>query len=340
MYVGMSTAVLDATDNAEDQPPANLDTLPDDVMRIIWDRLREHCERHRGHQGGRLCDAFCLFTVCRRWREQSVIVERLHLGMRSLNGQLNLPFTQLAFTRAGSRLESSLLAPFGWAARVSNLKELCIRHLTWSGASRLITLLHAWPALEVLDVQFAYTLNAEGPSKVDTSMDGPYQTFANDLAASLRLGMLPRLKFLWIGNLERVHAFGQKFDDHDGRGHYRNELDDTVVLEQLGPTAAVWWMAERAQHVRQSKLHQFRYEIEHGADLTATFAGYTLLEWMRERLGAYFHSMRGHQLVHEMLVDAGAEPSPFRGCELDLGPQEDWGSDEYDTDYEERVADE
>ena len=46
-----------------------------------------------------------------------------------------------------------------------------------------------------------------------------------------------------------------------------NDGDDTVVLERLGPTAALWWMAERANHVRKSKLHQWRYELEHGADV-------------------------------------------------------------------------
>ena len=36
-------------------------------------------------------------------------------------------------------------------------------------------------------------------------------------------------------------------------------------------------MAERAEHVRVGRLHQWRYELEHGADVHRTFAGFTLL---------------------------------------------------------------
>ena len=34
--------------------------------------------------------------------------------------------------------------------------------------------------------------------------------------------------------------------------------------------AAIWWMAERASHVRVSMLHQWQYELDHGADVTAS----------------------------------------------------------------------
>ena len=315
------------------------ETLPDDLLRTIWERLRARCEEKAwAYKGGRLRDAFRFFAVCQRCRGLSVSVERLRVGMMNLKGQLQLPNTILTYHQ--NRTTSSLLAPYGWAARLPNLKELRISHLSWGGAARLVTLLPAWPALEQLDIQFSYDFSDLNNGSLDTSCDGPYQHFANDLAASLKLGVLPRLQFLYIGNLGREHSFGQRYDDQDERGKYRNDLDDTVVLEQLKPTAAVWWMAERAQHVRKSKMHQFKYEIEHGANLKARFAGHTLLSWMRERLGVYYHSMRGHQLVHELLVEAGAEPEAFRPLDVEGwgGPRENWGSDEYDTDYEERVG--
>ena len=40
----------------------------------------------------------------------------------------------------------------------------------------------------------------------------------------------------------------------------------------LQPTAALWWMAGCAAHVRTSSLHKWKYEVEHGADLTSTLS--------------------------------------------------------------------
>ena len=100
-------------------------------------------------------------------------------------------------------------------------------------------------------------------------------------------------------------------------------------------------MAERAQHVRVCKLHQWTYELDHGADLQATVHGRTLLEWMHSRLATGFHSRAGHKAVHTLLAERGARVTkPFAPHDLEalLGPAEEWGSDEYDTDYEERVG--
>ena len=66
---------------------------------------------------------------------------------------------------------------------------------------------------------------------------------------------------------------------------------------------------------------------------------------MHERLGGYFHSLAGHRAVHALLVERGAPTEgdkPFEAHDLEdlMGvPREEWGSDEYDTDYEERMGD-
>ena len=53
----------------------------------------------------------------------------------------------------------------------------------------------------------------------------PFQDFAADLAASLRTGCLPQLRFLFLGNLARTHCLGQRLstrpvddDDYYGKG--------------------------------------------------------------------------------------------------------------------------
>jgi len=131
------------------------------------------------------------------------------------------------------------------------------------------------------------------------------QDILDDLAAVLRLGRMPHLRYLWLGSLDCEHCFGQRFDSGTiaQRGLH---IDDCELLEQLRPTAALWWMAERALHVRCSKLHQFRYELEHGADARSTVGAFTLLEWMRIRLAAQQHSSTGLRAVSRLLVKHGA----------------------------------
>ena len=136
----------------------------------------------------------------------------------------------------------------------------------------------------------------------------PFQQLADDLALVLHAGHAPRLRYLWLGNLGCTHCFGQRYADGVGA-----VLDDRKLLEELRPTAALWWMAERAQHVRCSKLHQFQYEVEHGADLRAAVGSFTILTWMHERLGLQRHSRPGHRAVHDLLCARGAVADrPFR----------------------------
>ena len=108
-------------------------------------------------------------------------------------------------------------------------------------AARALLLCGAWPALEQLELRFDYshaTHDAVAP---------PFQAFVDDLAATLRHGGLPRLRYLWLGSEACTHCFGQRYAD--GRG---TALDDRALLEELKPTAALWWMAERAEQCAPS----------------------------------------------------------------------------------------
>lgn len=298
-----------------------LDMLPEDAFRCVWLELLSAimAERPWGAPERRMWHAFRIFTVSARLRALSTVVEALRLGAQGVPGWnwLELPDVRLGL--ASRSLESSLLAPYPWAARLCRLRELHVSHLSWGGAARLIALLPAWPELEQLDVRFPYRMG-HVPSAWLSHM-GPFQQFVNDLAVSLALPtVLPRLSFVWVGNSERRHCFGQHCVDVDDLLVGRHvdpidDLDDSVLLERLRPTAALWFMAERAHHCRTSKLFQWRYELEHGADVARTHEGLTLLEWMHQRLGEQLHSQAGYRAVRELLrqhgaVDGGAECEP------------------------------
>ena len=280
---------------------ASPDALPDDVLRILYEEVLASCERSNTP----MRFVLNLFATNHRLRAfASMVVERLSLSRRQGRLEASLLLPPTSCWQTFDWRHASFLAPHAWAARFSRLRALSIADLSWNGAARLLTLLPAWRELEELDLRFEYEssdctsgLHAGGEREGELmSSGGAYQLFANDLAASLQLGALPRLRYLFIGNFSREHCFGQMLT----RGS--DMTDDTVVLEQLPPTgirnpqltgcwtasvalprflalksharaldrvaAALWWMAERAQHVRKSKLHQWRYELEHGADTT------------------------------------------------------------------------
>ena len=69
----------------------------------------------------------------------------------------------------------------------------------------------------------------------------------------------------------------QDGQDATGRDWGTSLLDDRELLEQLKPTAALWWLAERSEHVQRHKLHLFQYEVDHGADVHATVGGFDVL---------------------------------------------------------------
>jgi hypothetical protein len=62
--------------------------------------------------------------------------------------------------------------------------------------------------------------------------------------------------------------------------------------------------------VPSRQLNQWQYEYEHGADVCSLVNGQSVLERMRERLGACAHSLAGHRAVHAFLVAHGA-PDPW-----------------------------
>lgn len=114
------------------------------------------------------------------------------------------------------------------------------------------SLLPAWRNLEELELRFAYDHRL--PEFHLRSMHNnhtPFQDFSADLAATLRTGCLPRLRFLFVGNLSRTHCLGQRLSrrNADGATHspygtpYGStgtntsvELDDRSILEALKPT--------------------------------------------------------------------------------------------------------
>lgn len=281
---------------ADEPTGPTLDALPDELLRLVYAAYHARCRS--------LWDLMWFISVSRRFSELAAnFVEVLALTGSSERGMLLVPFT-----RAGHRMSRrvGLLAPFAWAARFSSLRELEITHLSWSGAARLLTLLRAWPALEQLELRFEYDhRDANALRAVSTAG----QELVDDLACVLRMGGLPRLRYLWLGNLDCHHCFGQRFDEGSLAQRGTLIIDDGELLETLQPTAAIWWMAERASHVRCSKLHQFTYELEHGADVAATVGAFGLLDWMSTRLAHQKSSSTGQRAVRALLLSHGAVDS-------------------------------
>ena len=284
------------------EPQASLDTLPDDALRLVF-----LCLRKRSTAWWEI-EAF--FAICWRMRQLvSALVEELELtsAHSPQRGLLTLPYG-----KAGHRVNRmvTMVAPFAWAARFSGLRALELTHLSWSGAARLVTLLCAWPQLEQVELRFEYDYRSATAMR---SMVVRGQEFIDDLAAALSAGSLPRLRYLWLGSLDSLHCFGQRFAGGTIAQRCQLMVDDGALLEQLKPTAAVWWMAERSTHVRCSALHKFQYEIEHGADVRGSVASLTLLEWMRVRLAEQKHSATGARAVRALFLRHGATAADDKG---------------------------
>ena len=276
------------------------DALPDELLHLVCNALRD-----RAH---RLSDLMRLSRCCKRLLAlMPVALDKLELSSSMLS---HLGESMLTVPHARSQpIELSLLAPQGWAFRLCDLRILELAAPSWSAAARLVTLLHAWPKLEELELRFNYS------SSTFPVVAGTFQQLADDLADVLQAGACTHLRYLWLGNLHCTHCFGQR---GAGGASFR-VLDDRAVLESLQPTAALWWMAERAHHCRLSKLHQFEYELEHGADVSAVVGTFGILAWMRERLSQQRHSRVGHREVQRLLVSKGAtESAIFRPLSLPL----------------------
>ena len=284
------------------EPQDFLNTLPDDALRLVF-----LCLRKRSTAWWEI-EAF--FAICRRMRQLvSALVDELELtsAHSPQRGLLTLPYG-----KAGHRVNRmvTMVAPFAWGSRFSGLRALELTHLSWSGAARLVTLLRAWPQLEQVELRFEYDYRSATAMR---SMVVRGQEFIDDLATALSAGSLPRLRYLWLGSLDSLHCFGQRFAGGTIAQRCQLMVDDGALLEQLKPTAAVWWMAERSTHVRCSALHKFQYEIEHGADVRGSVASLTLLEWMRVRLAEQKHSATGARAVRALFLRHGATAADDKG---------------------------
>lgn len=173
----------------------------------------------------------------------------------------------------------SMLMPPPWSARFVRLKSFnAVDSLSMSGAARLIVHLRLWPQLEDLSVSVA-----------DDDSE-----FVGDLADALRSGFvrLPELKRLIVTD----------------PNHYAYVGPDANLLAALPPTAQLWWMAERPQHVRCRKISQWR-QLAEQADLQWTDSdvnGYTLLSWLSSQLPFWHHSKHGYTRVYGLLRELGA----------------------------------
>ena len=325
---------MPAPEEADVAPPASLETLPEDVLRCVWEHLSLECSEDFNP----LCHALVLFTLSRRLRDLSLVVEQLRVSRFELDDEatMKLPSTRVGPNKVKYYV-ATLLAPHGWAVRLANLRELRIYNISWSGGARLLSLLSAWQQLEHLVIGLEYN---EVKDKDVFQRFGPLQGFADDLAATLSLGALPGLRYLNLVLMDRSRNLGATFGEHFRRF---GGFDDSAVLEALPPTAAIWWMAERAKHVRKSKLNQWQYEVEHGADLCAEVDGANILARMRDLHVATIHSFAGHRAVHDFLLDHGAPNVSFDQCRFEevfdeLENTGDFGDEEYGTDYEERTG--
>ena len=196
--------------------PITLDTLPDDATRAIFYKIRSNAIELR--------HAFRLFAVSKRLRASAAaVVDELDLDSSTSSAEaedmLKLPYTQAGPYDLYYRGEASLLAPHGWARTLAGLRVLRIGHLSWGGAARLLTLLPAWPCLEHLELRFAYDHRLpDFHLRSLTNNSTPFQDFAADLSAFLSLGFLPKLRFMWMGNIARTHCIGQRLSTRDADG--------------------------------------------------------------------------------------------------------------------------
>ena len=195
---------------SEGLPKISLDTLPDDALRSIISSLRCQAEE--------LSDVMRLFRTCQRLQAFTAHFDELELCMlinapsrtettrhEGRGGLLFVSHPLGVYGCTAWRRAAPLLMPYPWAARLSGLSAIEITHLSWPGAARLVGLLPAWPRLEQLELRFEYALHDVHAVTVR------FQELADDLAGQLRLGAVPRLRYLWLGHVACSHCFGQRW---------------------------------------------------------------------------------------------------------------------------------
>jgi len=201
----------------------------------------------------------------------------------------------------------SMLVPSAWSARFVRLKSVHVEPLSLSGAARLIPHLRSWPLLEELSLGVDaedYRLTEDG------NQDGAdIMECVDDLAEAFRTGLvrLPALRHLSVTGCM-------------GEDHFSGP--DTTILAALTPSAQMWWMAERAQHVRCRMLSRWR-ELAETSDLQWQSGDYTILSWLSSQVCFQHHSQRGYKEVYKVLLEHGASekkmaspPNYFEGPPL------------------------
>jgi hypothetical protein len=294
------------------EPATHLQDLPVELLGCIF--------AHAKAASTQLHELARLQLVSRRWAE---------LVPATCN-ELELTGNAEGILNAGMlSVPADFHAPLAWAKRFACLRVFEVSGLSASGVWGVANLLCAWPHLEELEIRLSYDPDCTPIY---------YQGLADDLAETLELLApgLPRLRYFWLGNERCTHCFGQAFPS--GLRHalgWMPPSDDYLVCEsfcglraadthqlwsllsQKWPTAALWWMGERAAFVRCRRLEDWR-TLLHRADVHARVAGLGICEWMRERLGAQRHSRAGHRAVHNLIaawiVAANGEATspPFR----------------------------
>ena len=177
------------------------------------------------------------------------------------------------------------LLPTSWSVRLVNLQRVSIYNLTAGGVARVLGVhLRSWPRLQFLLIQAPFA----APQM---------EELVQDMALSLRNDFLrlPELKHL------DVEVQGQPYFG-----------PDASLLAVLPPTARLWWMAERPQHVRCKKLDLWRTTAEQSDLLWQEYGKFTILSFLAHQIPFCDHSRRGYREVHKLLLGQGASAKPTK----------------------------
>lgn len=212
------------------------------------------------------------FRSCTRARAVSARVTDLLLGW---NGQSAVSFDESAKMSQLARC----LAPTSWSARLVNLKHLTLCNMTAGGVSRVIGMhLRSWPRLQILLIQAPFAARQ-------------MEELVQDIALSLRNDFLrlPELRHLDL-EVQGQPYFGP----------------DASLVAALPPTARLWWMAERPQHVRCRKLDLWRTTAAQSDLLWQEHGTFTILSFLAHQIAFCEHSRRGYREVRDLLLSQGA----------------------------------
>lgn len=260
----------------------SFDALPDEVLHLVGQYL------WAGEK--RLCDALSFFECSSRHRALLSGLSELvlHGGGRDTEGVL--------------LCHASLMAPQSWAVRLAALRAVEVSGFGFGSVGRLLMLLPLWPLLEQLEIRMP-TGDAAGWLHLQQ-----LDELTKDLVFLSRSGAvrLSRFHYVWLGS-EKV----------DGTMIRYNGAWSHKLLRELGPTAALWFMAERIQTRRPSWVQKWHRALAEGADLKLKVGSFCILSWLCVRnlwlLKAAGRnrdrSIRSVRVVYNLLVEHGARPA-------------------------------